>query len=130
MFDVNFVAVLVCAIGGFILSTIWYSAFSKQMAKLHKAYATDKQPEPWQVLIELGRNILLSIVIATLFYYLGVRDVMSAIQFGLLIWLGFPLVLLTGSVLWEKVPPKLAAFHLGDWFIKIILFSVILTIWR
>ena len=121
MHEINYVAVLGCAIAGFIISTVWYSIFAKQMAKLNKAYAGSTQPAPWQILIEFGRNIILAIVIATLFNYIGVLDWIA--------WIGFPVVILSGSVLWEKVPLKLAAFHAGDWLIKLVLFSVILATW-
>ena len=38
--------------------------------------------------------------------------------------------LLTGSVMYENVPWKLAAIHAGDWFVKLILIAVIIAIWR
>jgi hypothetical protein len=42
------------------------------------------------------------------------------------LWAGFPLVLLTGSVIWEKVHPATAAMHAGDWLIKLLLIAVII----
>lgn len=129
MHEINYLAVLGCAVIGFIVSTVWYSVFSKQMAKLNKAYAGATQPKPWQILIEFGRNILLAIVIATLFDYIGVLDWIAGVEFGLILWVGFPLILLAGSVMWEKVPVKLAIFHAGDWLIKLLLFSAILGTW-
>jgi hypothetical protein len=43
---------------------------------------------------------------------------------------GFPVVLLSGSVIWEKVPAKLAAMHSGDWLVKLLVVSVIVSVWR
>ena len=37
------------------------------------------------------------------------------------LWAAFPAVLLTGPVVPEKVSPKLAAIHSGDWLIKLLL---------
>jgi hypothetical protein len=54
----------------------------------------------------------------------------SALSLALLLWVGFPLILLTGSVLWENVPAKLAALHAGDWLLKLILMSAILGAWH
>ncbi len=130
MHEINYLAVLVCAVAGFVFSTVWYSVWGKQMGKLHKAYAGKQQPKPWQILIEFARNIILALVISLLFDYIGVFDWIAGIEFGLILWLGFPLVLLAGSVLWEKVPVKLAMFHLGDWFVKLLLFSVIIATWK
>ena len=41
---------------------------------------------------------------------------------------GFPLVLLTGSVIWEKVHPGTAAMHAGDWLLKLLLIAVTLSL--
>ena len=49
---------------------------------------------------------------------------------ALLAWLAFPVVLLTGSVMWEDVPFKLAAVHAGDWLGKMLIMAFILNIWR
>jgi hypothetical protein len=49
---------------------------------------------------------------------------------GALLWIGFPLILLTGSVIHERVPWRLAAIHAGDWMVKLVLISVIVGGWR
>ena len=43
---------------------------------------------------------------------------------------GFPLVLWTGAILWEKTPWKLAALHGGDWLFKLLLIGAIVGVWR
>jgi hypothetical protein len=35
-----------------------------------------------------------------------------------------------GSILWEKVPFKMAAIHAGDWLVKLVLLAVIVGVWR
>ena len=49
---------------------------------------------------------------------------------GLLAWVGFPLVILTGSVLHERYPWPLAAIHLGDWLLKLLLVAAVVSAWR
>jgi hypothetical protein len=39
-------------------------------------------------------------------------------------------VLLTGSVIHENVPWKLAAIHAGDWLVKLVVVTVIVSLWR
>lgn len=39
---------------------------------------------------------------------------------GLCLWVGFPLILWTGAILWEGTRWKLAAVHGGDWLIKLL----------
>ncbi len=54
----------------------------------------------------------------------------GALLLGLSMWIGFPVVLLAGSVLWEKVPPKLATIHAGDWLLKLLAVTIIVSVWH
>jgi hypothetical protein len=74
--------------------------------------------------------MVLAYVLAYFVVRLGVTGWPSAIQFAVLAWIGFPVLLLAGSVMWENVPWKLAAIHAGDWFLKILLMVIILSRWR
>lgn len=53
----------------------------------------------------------------------------SALPLGILLWIGFPVILLCGSVLWQNIPWILAATHASDWFVKILLISLIVGGW-
>jgi hypothetical protein len=55
---------------------------------------------------------------------------MSAIQFGLFLWIGFPVILLAGSVLWGNVPWRVAAIHAGDWLVKSLVIAIIVSVWH
>lgn len=46
------------------------------------------------------------------------------------LWVAFPAILLVGSVIWDDVPPRLAAIHAGDWLMKLVLIAVIVGIWQ
>ena len=54
----------------------------------------------------------------------------GAVRLGLVLWIGFPFVLLTGSTMWEDVPWTLAAIHAGDWLVKTLLMTAILGVWH
>ena len=47
-----------------------------------------------------------------------------------MLWLGFPAVLLTGSMLWERTPLVTAALHAGDWLLKLVLVAVVLGLFH
>jgi len=49
---------------------------------------------------------------------------------GLALWVGFPTVILAGSVFHEKVPPTLAAIHAGDWLLKLLAIAGIVAVWQ
>lgn len=124
-------AVVVAVLAAFVMSTAWYIVFATQRQQLSRAAAAEmKRPPPLKMAGELIRSVLLACVIAYLVEQMGVASVTGAACLGLVLWMGFPFVLLTGSIMWEDVPWKLAAIHAGDWLVKTLLMTVILGVWR
>jgi len=113
MLDLNYLAIGVSAVAALVLSTVYYMVFAKQMAPLSPAYADPASPPAWKILLELVRSLIAASVLAGLASKLGITEWTDAVLLGLAMWVGFPVVLLLGSVMWEKVPGKLAAIHAG-----------------
>ncbi len=130
MSRVNFLAPAVIAVIAFFASSIWYSPllFGRQFLELSGATASP-HPSALKALCELLRTFVLAYVIAWLVRRLNVTDWKSSLVLGLWLWVGFPVILLTGSMLWENVPWQLAAIHSGDWLIKLLLIPVGLALW-
>ncbi|HEX9128317.1 MAG TPA: DUF1761 domain-containing protein [Gemmatimonadaceae bacterium] len=133
---VNYSAVLVAAIVVFVLGWLWYSPllFYKPWMRARGmdpavAMAGAKMPTG-KLAIELVRCLVLAYVIAHFVALLAVSDWFIAAHFGLLLWIGFPVVLLVGSILWENVPVKVAAIHAGDWLVKLLVIPIILSVWH
>ncbi|HVH31601.1 MAG TPA: DUF1761 domain-containing protein [bacterium] len=136
MVHVNFLAVVVAAVAVFVLGWLWYSPllFYKPWMRLRgkdpaAAMAGAKMPVG-KLLIELVRCLILAYVIACFVALLGVSGWLRAVQFGLFVWIGFPVILLTGSVLWDDVPWKVAAIHAGDWLVKMLVIPIIVSSWH
>jgi hypothetical protein len=136
MVHVNYLAVLVAAITVFVLGWLWYSPllFLKPWLRARGidpavAMAGAKMPAG-KLVIELVRCIVLAYVIARFVALLGVTNWMNAVHFGVLLWIGFPVILLTGSVLWDNVPVKVAAIHAGDWLVKLLVIPIIVSAWH
>src|SRR5438105_15438178 len=103
MVHVNYVAVLVAAVAVFVLGWLWYSPllFYKPWMRLRgldpvAAMAGAKMPVG-KLLIELVRCLVLACVVARVVLLLGVAGWMGAVHVGLSLWVGFPLIVLTGS---------------------------------
>jgi hypothetical protein len=134
MLGINYLAVVVAAVAAFVVSTVWYIVFGKEMMKLQgvkpDAMADMEKPQPWKILVEIVRSLVVAYVLARFVVLLGVVEWMGAVQLGVWVWIGFPITLLVGSVIWENIPWKLAAIHAGDWLVKILFIVVILGVWR
>ena len=136
MVHVNYLAVLVAAVAVFVLGWLWYSPllFFKPWMRLRGmdpavAMAGAKMPAG-KLFIELVRFLVLAFVIARFAARLGVSGWMGAVHFGLFLWIGFPVILLTGSLLWENIPWKVAAIHAGDWLVKMLVIPIIVSLWH
>lgn len=131
MLRVNFIAVFAVVVVAFIASSLWYSPllFGREFLQLSGMTAS-AGPNMWKVACELLRTFVLAYLLARLVLMLHIADWKSALQLGLLLWIAFPVVLLTGSMLWQNVPWKLAAIHAGDWLIKCVLITVTVAVWR
>src|SRR2546423_1159010 len=136
MVHVNYWAVLVAAITVFVLGWLWYSPllFYKPWMRargLDPAVAMQDTKMPaGKLVIELVRCLVLAFIIGHFVAVLGVTNWFLAIHMGLLLWVAFPVVLLTGSVLWENIPVKVAAIHAGDWLVKLLVIPIILSLWH
>lgn len=130
MSDLNYLAIVVAAAVAFVVSFGWYTVFGRQLAVLSEAYAAAERPPAWKLGVELARSLVVAAVLAGFADRMGVTDWAGAVLLGLVAWVGFPLVLLTGSVIWENVPPKLAGIHAGDWLVKLLVIAVIVSVWR
>ena len=127
----NVLAILVAALAAVVLSTVYYMVFARSMATLHPAYADPSaRPAPWKVGVELLRSLLLAFVVASLVHWTRTEGVAQGAHLGLLLWLGFPVVLWAGAVVWERVPRRLALIHAGDWLVKLLVVASIVAAWR
>ena len=136
MVHVNYLHVLVAGVVVFVLGWLWYSPllFYKPWMRARgldpvAAMAGAKMPGG-KLLVELVRCLLLAYVIARFVTLLGIANLFGAVHFGLFLWIGFPVIILTGSVLWENTPVKVAAIHAGDWLVKLLVIPIIVTLWR
>ena len=120
------IGIVLAAFFSFAASSIWYSPmlFGKQFIALSGA-DTNAAPAGLKIAAEVLRNLLLAFVISGLLTRRRTVKLSELLGFAAMLWLGFPLTLLSGSVLWQNVPIQLALIHAGDWLIKILLMTLI-----
>ena len=104
--ELNFLAIAVAAVAAFIISGVWYGVLGGQLAELHPAYADSGPPSARDAIVELARNLVVALAVAWLVDEIGVDDWAQAALLGFVLWIGFPVVILIGSVYHEKVPDE------------------------
>ena len=128
--EINYLAVVVATVAAFVGSSVWYGLLRSQLARLNDAYADSARAPVWIMLVEFVRSLVVAYVLAVLAGLVGVAGLGGAVQLGVGLWIGFPVVLLVGSVIHENVPWKLAAIHAGDWLVKLVVIAVVIGVWR
>ena len=126
----NVLAVLVSTLVAFGISGAYYAAVGTRLAQLSPAYAEPGGPAAATIALELLRSLVVAVAVAALVVGLGLDALGPALVLGLGLWVSFPVVLLLGSVIHERVPPLLAAIHAGDWLLKLAAVALIVTVWR
>ncbi|MEV3987129.1 DUF1761 domain-containing protein [Nonomuraea sp. NPDC049758] len=127
----NVISVIAASIAVFVLSSTYYALLAPAEKRLLGDRAPDRgdRPPPLKILLELARGVVIAVVIAGLAEYAGITGAGPMMALGLVLWVGFPAVLLTGSMMWEKTPAVTAALHAGDWLMKILVTSAIVGAW-
>jgi hypothetical protein len=117
--DLDPLAVLAGTAAAFVIGSVYYGATT----------SGDEQPVAWKLGVEVVRCLILSTVVAGLAVEAGIDGWAGGLALGLALWVGFPLVLWTGAMLWEGTPLRTAALHGGDWLIKLLALGALLAAW-
>ena len=126
----NLAAVVVAGIAVFVFAAGYYVALAEPRRRLSSAAAAQRRrPSPWLMGLELGKSIVVAAVVAGLVSIGGITSLASAVVLAIVLWIAFPVVLLVGSVTQENVPWKLGAIHAGDWLAKLVIISIIVSLW-
>ncbi len=133
--QVNYVAIVVGAVLVVAFSALYYFVLNKQVMTLRSAKAPKKQDVRTKMtlnkfLVEFVRTFVLGLVIAYAVSLLGIERLDQAIIVAFWLWAGLPVVVFLGLVIHENFAARLAAIHVGDWLGKILIFTVLLTLWQ
>lgn len=128
MFEVNRIAILVAVVVAFAFSAIYYSLLSKQLQAARGKGAKAPAMTFNTVLIEIVRTFITALFMA--YALVNVRGVAEAAVMVFWLWLAFPVVLITGTVIHEGTSIKLAVIHAFDWLVKMSIFGAIFVLWR
>ena len=126
----NYPGVVVAAIAAFVASGLWYSPLLLGTLYAKLRGADPGTMSPVEIVVELLRTLIVAYVFAHLVSLVGINDWKGGLRFGSWVWIGFPCMILLGSVAHENVPLSLAAIHAGDWLVKVFIMTLIPSVWR
>lgn len=119
--------IAVAAVAAFILSSVYYIVTAPIEQRALGDRVVDRgRPAPWKIVTELLRTAVVGGAFAWIAAQAGMLSLPGSLLLALVLWVAFPLVLLTGSIIWERVPWQTAAIHAGDWLLKLLLVALVL----
>ena len=130
----NIWAIIASGLVGFITTTLWYVIFQSQLKKFQPAGSgavVDFKTAPAaSKVIDFLRGFVVATVLAYLIARTNTTTLTGSVSLALVLWVGFPVILLIGPVIWGRQPWKLSALHSGDWLIKLLAMSAVLAVWK
>ena len=126
--DISPLAVGAATLAAFLIGGAYYAVLGGRLARGSTAPETAPPPAPKMLAVELGRCLLIALVVAGLAQEAGIDSVPGGLLLGLALWIGFPLVLWIGAIVHERTPLKLAGIHAGDWLIKLPVVGVLVAV--
>ena len=118
--DIDPLAVGVATLAAFLLSGAWYAMLPAQSPATGAG-----APAAAVLLAEILRSAVVATVVAGLAAELDAVGIGEGALLGVVLWIGFPVVLFAGSIVHERYPARLAALHLGDWLLKLALIGAV-----
>jgi len=127
--QLNWFAVLVAGIVHLVAGLIWFQpkVFGNQWVTL-----TGKSMEPAVRWMPAGiiAHLVMSLVLAIFIYLANATDILSGILVAILAWIGFIVPILTGELIWEKIPFKLYLIRIANQLVGFCISGAILAVWR
>lgn len=121
------IAVSVVTVAAFILSSVYYVLLTPWEQRATAGRAIERgAPGPRRVIAELLRTAVLAGGFAGVAVLAGMTDLPRSLLLAVVLWVVFPAVLLSGSVIWDRVPVPTALLHAGDWLMKLVLIALII----
>ncbi len=134
MITVNYMAVLVAALAGFVFGFLWHGPiFGKLWIGLMGF--TAKQMEEgakkgmcMTMVYGFLAQVVTAFVLSQLLAALGITNILSAITLSVWIWLGFVVTVLLNGVLWEGRSVKLYLFNLAYYLGSFAILAVVIAL--
>jgi uncharacterized protein DUF1761 len=125
--SVNYLAVVVAAVAGYLLGWGWYMAFGKVwMAALGKSKEDCGKPSPVPLIIAAVACLLMAWMLAGLMGHLADVTVRGGIISALFVWVGFVLTTVGVNQAFQGLRPVVTAIDAGHWLAVLIVMGAII----
>ena len=123
---INYLAVVVAAVVGFVASAIWYRAFGTVWMLAQGRAPGDLTPKPGPFVVAGIAQLLMSYMLAGLLAHLGDINVENGIIGAAFIWLGFVATTIAVNDSFQGSKVTLTLIDAGHWLVVLMLMGAVL----
>lgn len=132
--EINYFAVLVCAVVPMVIGFLWYGPiFGKTwmslVGKTEEEIKKDFNPAKTYGLTVIA-NFIVAYCLSRLFSYVDVSTIGEGLRLAFLCWLGFTASQFFINNLFEDKPIKLLLINVFYHLVVLLVFSVIIVLWK
>lgn len=130
--NINWLAVIIAAVAGWLVGAVWYSVLSKQwLAAQGKTTETAKQDAAGQslpilLIIVFVANLIMAVMLSGIMTHVGPFTVRSGMISGALIWFGFVVTAIATNYAFQGRKPMLTVIDGGYWLTVLLVVGGIL----
>lgn len=130
--NINWLAVIIAAVAGWLVGAVWYSVLSKQwLAAQGKTMETAKQDAAGQslpvlLIIVFVANLIMAVMLSGIMTHVGPFTVRSGMISGALIWFGFVITAIATNYAFQGRKPMLTVIDGGYWLAVLLVVGGIL----
>ena len=130
MQSVNYIALLVASIVGYIIPMIWYASFLFGNAWKRLSGIKEMKPSPLVMLVGFISTIVFNFIMLMLIQTANISTFFEGAVMGGMLWLGFIATTQLGSVLYDKKPVALYLINTLQYLVSMAVVGGILAIWK
>ena len=123
---INYLAVVIAAVVGFVASAIWYRAFGNLWLMAQGRAPGEMQPKPGPFVVAGIAQLLMAYMMAGVLGHLGTVNVQNGIVGAAFIWLGFVATTIAVNDSFQGAKVTLTLIDAGHWLVVLVLIGAIL----
>jgi hypothetical protein len=121
---INFLAVLVAAVAGWLVGAVWYGVLGRQwMAALGRS---EDARRSIPMIIAFIAQIIMATMLAGLIGHLGPLNVERGVVSGVLVWFGFVITTIAVANAFQQRKPMLTIIDGGHWLAVLVVQGAII----
>ncbi len=125
---INYLAVVVAAVVGFVASALWYRAFGALWLMAQDRAPGDLTPKPGPFVVAGIAQLLMSFMLAGVLGHLGDINLQNGIIGAAFIWLGFVATTIAVNDSFQGSKVTLTLIDAGHWLVVLVLMGAVLGI--